>query len=914
MHNDSDITGTLNLTMRALDRVLRDAGESRIAAALPWRQLWAGESAPGPEQEAGGEPPTAGLLQMMSLSLHLLAQAEENAVAQGRRRAENRRDEGFESGSWEDALQRALAAGLSPEEILERLGSMRVEPVLTAHPTEAKRQTVLQQHRELYRMLVELENSMWSHAERASLEAAVEAQIERLWRTGEIYLDKPRLEDERDMVLHYLRNAFPAALPWVQRRLESAWQRLGLPAGTLLSAEHRLGIRFGVWVGGDRDGHPGVTATVTRDTLRLLAATAREELDARLLELASRLSLSARLQAPGEALLAACGERAELLGEAGAAALARNPAEPWRQWVNLLRAGLAAPAGDGGYASVAALQEDLSFLAASLQAVGARRLVHQDLRPLQQHLDSFGLHLAVLDVRQNSAFHDRALAALLAGAGIEDGEHYGDWDVARRRRLLDAELASRRPFLRADQVPEGEASAVLGVYREVVAHAAQHGYDGVGALIVSMTRSAEDLLAVYLLARDAGLLDFAPEGPHCPLEVVPLFETIDDLRRAPGILEDYLAHPVVRRSLAERQRRLGHAQPVQQVMVGYSDSGKDGGIVTSFWELFRAQRSLAEVAARHGVRLRFFHGRGGTIGRGAGPTHRFTRALAPGTVGGDLRLTEQGETIAQKYANRVTAAHHLELLAAGTLAASLPGDATPPQELAALMDRLSEQSRRCYRELLESPGFMGFFSQATPIDAIESSRIGSRPPRRTGRRTLQDLRAIPWVFAWNQSRFVLPGWFGLGSALDSIAAADPAAAERLLQAKRETQERWPPWHYLVSNIATAWMTASPRWMREYAGLVEEREHAESLLARVEAEYRLTGQWLERLYEGPLPQARPRIHRVLTLRNEALEPLHARQLTLLRSWREADGGDNATELLPTLLLSINAIAAGLGHTG
>jgi phosphoenolpyruvate carboxylase len=324
-----------------------------------------------------------------------------------------------------------------------------------------------------------------------------------------------------------------------------------------------------------------------------------------------------------------------------------------------------------------------------------------------------------------------------------------------------------------------------------------------------MTRSTEDLLAVYLLARDAGLLEDSDGAPVCPLEVVPLFETIDDLERAPAILDDYLRHPMVARSLRYQQHRDRAGQPAQQVMVGYSDSGKDGGIVSSLWSLYRAQSALTEVGDRHGVRIRFFHGRGGTIGRGAGPTHRFVRALPPGTVRGDLRVTEQGETISQKYANRGTASHHLELLGAGALAATAFDRAgrRDPEDLPPIMERLAVSSRRAYRALLEAEGFISFFGNATPIDALEASRIGSRPPRRSGRRSLDDLRAIPWVFAWNQSRFVLPGWYGLGSALEALHSEAPAEFERIIAAKAETEERWPPLHYLLSNIATAWMTA-----------------------------------------------------------------------------------------------------------
>jgi phosphoenolpyruvate carboxylase len=921
MDTSTDDLGAQSLRqlMSAFHSVLRGLGEEAVAAALPWQG--APGSAPPPEAEDGALIGPTASLQAYSIAFQLLNHAEENAVAQARRATARRGDKASESGSWEQAFRQALALGVAPEALAAQLSDLRLEPVLTAHPTEAKRQTVLEHHRALYRLLVERENSMWTPAERAELASETEAALERLWRTGEIYLEKPRLEDERRLVLYFLANVFPAALGAFARRLRQAWAAAGLDPALLAGPEALPRFAFGSWVGGDRDGHPGVTAAITAETFRRQRAAAIALLDDALAQLAAKLSLSAHRQAPPPRLLDAIAARAQALGDRAAEALARNSEEPWRQYANLLR--LALPSEDGfepgAFTSADELDDGLNTLASALSAVGAGRLVTADVEPVRLLVRSFGFHLARLDVRQNSAFHDRALAALLAAADEPGGEAYAAWAPAKRRVLLERELATTRPFVRPGAVPPGEAEAVLGAQGVLAEELRRHGPDGIGALIVSMTRSTEDLLAVYLLAREAGLLEETEAGWACPLEVVPLFETIDDLERAPAILDDYLAHPVVQRSLRRRQQRDGLELPRQQVMVGYSDSGKDGGIVASFWGLYRAQRALAQVGERHGIRIRFFHGRGGTIGRGAGPTHRFVRALPPGTVGGDLRVTEQGETISQKYANRGTASHHLELLAAGALAATAfdaAGRRDPPA-LAPIMERLAATSRRAYRDLIEREGFIEFFGKATPIDIIEASRHGSRPPRRTGQRTLADLRAIPWVFAWNQSRFVLPGWYGLGSALEELAEADTAAFEQLLAAKAETADRWPPLHYLVSNIATAWMMASRPVMARYAELVGDGAGNDELFAMIDSEYRRTGTMLETVYGAPLAAARPRIHAVLARRDEALAPLHAHQVALLARWRtlRSAGDDTAAgELLPELLLSVNAIAAGLGVTG
>ncbi|MEO1092597.1 MAG: phosphoenolpyruvate carboxylase [Pseudomonadota bacterium] len=910
---------TLALSMAALVDVLQSVGDGVVVPYLPWPELWrstfAGSTDPWPDALAER------CTQAVSLAFQLLNQAEENAIAQTRRAAEAAGELHLDSGSWDNQLAKLTAAGWQPSEIADALGALRVEPVLTAHPTEAKRQTVLDHHRRLYRCLVDLENTMWTPSEREALNADMRASLERLWRSGEVFLEKPTVADERRNVIHYMVNVFPAVLPWAERRLVDAWRRAGLDPDELDDPSRRPRLAFGTWVGGDRDGHPLVTADTTATTLALFRAEALKLVDEALNDLAAGLSLSDRRQAPPASLLGRIEERAASLGDAGAAALERNPGEPWRQAVNLMRAALPTADGPvvvGGYADAGELVADLGRLRDGLVAIGAERLAYGDVDPVIARLQVFGFHLATLDVRQNSAFHDRALAQLLTAAGEPDAAAYADWPEPRRTTSLRRELATRRPFTHAGAQVGPEADATLAVYRVLQAHAERWGTHGLGALIVSMTRNPADLLVVFVLARDAGLLRYDEDGAWCPLQVVPLFETIDDLERGGDSLDRFLAEPVVSRSLARQAAAAGESQPVQQVMIGYSDSGKDGGFVASFWSLYRAQLQLAEIGRRHGVRIRFFHGRGGTIGRGAGPTHRFVAALPPGTLGGDLRLTEQGETVAQKYANRVTATHHLELLAAGALARTLTARRghVDPEPLVEAMDRLAVTSRAAYRDLLDRDGFMAFFAHATPLDVIEQSGIGSRPSRRTAKRTLEDLRAIPWVFAWNQARFVLPGWYGLGTALTELAEAEPALFDALAKAKTG-DGRWPPFHYMIGNIATAFATTSPVIMQRYAGLVPDGDVRERFLAVILAEHGRTGAMLQRIYGKPLAEARPRIQRMIDRRHSALESLHAHQIALLERWRQAHetGDDTQSELLRRqLLLTVNGIAAGLGATG
>jgi phosphoenolpyruvate carboxylase len=905
----------LDFLMACYREVLEEAGRADLARLLPWRS----DGAPhvGAREEATSEA----LAQAYTIAFRLLGMVEENAATQQRRHTESEQGPEHEPGLFARHLHRLQGIGLDAEQVAAALPDIRIEPVLTAHPTEAKRATVLEHHRRLFLLLVRRENPVYTPAEQEALREQVKVELDRLWRTGELFLERPDVASELRNVLHYLKNVFPEAQRLLDRRLRAAWKQAGLDPACLDPLRSLPRIRFGNWVGGDRDGHPLVTAETTEEALAALRREALLLMHRRLSDLAVRLSVSDRLAAPPEALLGFVEETAETLGEAGRRAVDRNPGEPWRQALNLMLARLPVEvdAHGGGrlaeaprtYRRAGQLRGDLQLLHDSLQEAGLDRLASFDVAPALRTLETFGFRLAHLDVRQNSAFHDRAVEQLLEAAGEQDTAFAG-WPEERRLAFLDHELALRRPFTMPGMKLGAEAQAVLDCYRVLTRHVDRYGTDGLGALIVSMTRSVSDLLVVYLFAREAGLARATDHGLACPLPVVPLVETIEDLDRGPAILADFLDHPVTQRSLALQAEGAGEEATVQQVMIGYSDSNKDGGIVSSLWNLYRAQEGLSTAGAERGVRVRFFHGRGGTISRGAGPTHRFLAALPPGTLQGDLRLTEQGETIAQHYANRLHALYNLELLAAGTMGETLRHRHGPPPEDVshAIMDRLDAASRGAYRGLLEADGFMAFFGQATPIDAVEASRHGSRPARRTGRRTLADLRAIPWVFSWNQSRFHLSGWYGAGTALESLRGDDPEAFEAVC-----TQAfAWPPLRYLVTNVITSVLTADPELMREYAALVEDEAVRERLLGRITEEHARTRRMLEAIVGGPLEGHRPHLKRLLALRDEGLQVLHRRQIGLLRRWRARCDAPEGDALLLKVLLTVNAIASGLRTTG
>lgn len=907
----------LSFVMQCFCEVLEELGEHEIARYLPWI-----------DGEEVSIPPTMSIehiAQAYSIAFQLLNMVEENASAQNRRAIEATVGLTEESGLWGQNLQRLKDLGLTDRQIAETLSQIQVEPVLTAHPTEAKRATVLEHHRALYLLLVKRENQMWTPHEQQQIRNQVKTMLELLWRTGEILLKKPGVDSEVRNVIHYLRNVFPEALSWMDRRLREAWAEAGFDPELLREAHHLPRLSIGTWVGGDRDGHPLVTAEVTRQTLRTLRLNALTLLHDRLSGLVVRLSLSGRRQPTPTRLLSRVAALGEVLGEEGMQAIRRNPGEPWRQMVNLMLARL--PVEVSGtetvhlqedptrYRLASELASDTQLLYDSLVEVGSRRVADMEVQPVIRAVQTFGFHLAVLDIRQNSRVHDQALSQCMLAAGLKEGVDFPHWDEARRLDFLNCELATPRPFTHLEDPLGPDAEAVISCYRVLVEHLRMYGPDGLGALIISMTRSLSDLLVVYVLAREARLTFTTTEGLGCQLPVVPLFETIEDLANSPAILREFLNHPVTRRSLEYQRERAGAAQPVQQVMIGYSDSSKDGGILASQWNLYCAQEQLANTGREYGTQIQFFHGRGGTISRGAGPTHRFLAALPHSSLGGRLRLTEQGEIIAQKYANLGTATYNLELFLASTLGTTLMQRHTPHTHhpLEPVMDRLARSSRRSYETLLHTEGFLTFFREATPVDVIELSSIGSRPSRRTGQRSLEDLRAIPWVFSWNQSRFYMPGWYGVGSALEGLHMDDPENFDSL---KHYAQE-WPLLRYILLNVDTSIESADLSLMHKYASLVSDSEIRDRVFTMITAEFERTKRMLLTIFGLPCEARRPRMYKTLSLRQHALETLHHQQVTLLQRWRSLkQEGDIAAAdtMLTHLLLTVNAIASGLRTTG
>jgi phosphoenolpyruvate carboxylase len=838
--------------------------------------------------------------QALGLYFSLLNLVEENAGAQNRRALETANQPSSE-GMFRSVLKELQESRIPPQQILEALAHTNVEPVLTAHPTEAKRTTVLEHHRALYLCLVRLENQMWTPEERSYIVDEVRSIIEKIWKTGEIYYQKPEVQDEQKNVLHYLQKVFPIVIPEVFARLKQAWHWAGLAIPFPEDGDYLPQVHFGSWVGGDRDGHPLVQIEHTRNAFHQFREGARVLLHTSLVNLASSFSMNEEYAHPNSALLKRLHEMEQKIPRRG------KPRETWRHFLNQMVMRLE-PEGVI-YKGSKDLLHDLKLLRGALMEVNCIRLVEIELDPIIQLVRAFPFTLARLDFRQNSDFQEIAFLQLLKACPGCKAQAFETASETERHNYLERELESSRPFTRPSQSITGEAKAILELYGVLKQEMSQHEGITIGSLITSMTRSASHLFMVHLMLREADIWRCGESGDWNPLQVVPLFETISDLENAPTILEQYLKNPFVMRSLEAQAKQNGLNMPRQQVMVGYSDSNKDGGVVASFVALHQAQKALVEVGQRLGVEIHFFHGRGGTISRGAGPTQRFLAALPAGALLGGMRLTEQGETISKKYANRITAIYHIESLLAGTLKGHFKKEAIEPLELDTLFKILYEAGFRKYRHLVDQEHFPRFFRDISPIDVLEHSRIGSRPARRTGIAGIADLRAIPWNFSWSQNRILLSGWFGFGSALQAVKTQNPKLWKWLIKSGLQQ----PILRYFIGNVATVLSATNFNIAKTYFGLSSQpKEHSE-LYDQIFNEHLLTMNLLQEITGKTLDEYCPVAFQALARRENGLNVLHTTQVQLLREWR-AQGSPEDSPLLQDLLLNVNAISAGLGHTG
>jgi phosphoenolpyruvate carboxylase len=903
----------LDFILGCLADVLKENGEVDLASQIPWL------TTVEPDLSGGNRHK---LLRLYSIAFQLLNLSEVNGAVQSRRQKQE--DHGLDSvnGLWGSVLYALKQEGVDQNQILEHLRYIEAEPVLTAHPTEAKRPVVLSLYRQLYLLMLKRENSMYNQYEQQEIRDNIKGILHQLWFIGEIFMEKPALESELENVLHYFHKVFPEVLPMLDYRLEQAWQEAGFDPKLVQDTGTYPSISFGNWVGGDRDGHPLVTAEVTTFTLKAFRLHAMKLVVNRLDELSDRLSIYCDEQS----LSAEFRQRLrELEGEL-VPGIASDQQEPFRYFIRLLKLKLPVAEQLGGgvdlidnpysYRHSDELVSDLNLLKAALIQFGAGMLARDVARKVTRHLEIFGFHLARLDVRQNSQFHEEALLALIE-SGIPEQHRLLTEKKESLEDVIRKELEQNRPFnARTEFLSSEKAREAVEVFHSLRRHIRKYSERALGSLIVSMTRHEKDLFTVFLLSREAGFSRKTSDGLVCPMPVVPLFETIADLKASPDILDRFLSHQVSRNNLEYIRKKRKWSKPVQDVMIGYSDSNKDGGILASTWHLYHAQVKLAAVGKKHGVVIRFFHGKGGTISRGAGPTHWFLKSLPHNTMDGLIRVTEQGETIERKYANKGNAAYNLELLLAGTAHQTIMNNLGKQEEQPKreeLMSYMAHESYLAFKQLTGHPSFIPFYEQATPIDVIEQSKIGSRPSRRRGKRSLEDLRAIPWVFSWTQSRMNISSWYGVGSTLSKMKNIDQDKYLRLKKlVKTDNFVR-----YILTNVDTSLAATDEDIMKLYAGLVEDSKIREEILGMLLNELELTRNMMLDLLDSPIAERRINHYLSTQLRAEALLPLHQEQVSLLSTWRQSvkEGNrDQAEILLHDLLRSVNAIASAMGTTG
>ncbi|MCC3377140.1 phosphoenolpyruvate carboxylase [Cohnella sp. REN36] len=851
------------------------------------------------------------VIRAFAIYFQLVNIAEQNHRIRRKRDYERSAGESVQPGSIESAIQELKEKNLPIDEVQELLGGISLELVMTAHPTEAMRRAVLDIHKRIANDMMELDNPSLTYREREKLREQLLNEVLTLWQTDELRDRKPTVIDEVRNGMYFFHETLFNVLPDVYEELERCLGKY-YPERKWHVPTY---LRFGSWIGGDRDGNPSVTANITWRTLHMQRNLVIHKYETLLRALMRKMSFSTSIVRVSDELLESIdGEREQV--ELKSVDRWTNDNEPYRVKLTYMIQKLQNMRDDKlkgtaqRYHTVEEFIADLQLIDRSLRHHYADFVADTDLKKLVRQVELFGFHLAALDVRQHSKEHENAMTEVLAKAGVT--ADYAALSEDEKIALLHGLLSDTRPLLHENAELTDGTKECLDVYRTIYRAQEEFGRDCISSYLISMTQGASDMLEVMVFAKEAGLFRRAQDGSIVStLQSVPLFETIDDLHAAPDIMKTLFELPVYR----ETVRAMGD---LHEIMLGYSDSNKDGGMVTANWELRVALNEITAMAKRYDVKLKFFHGRGGALGRGGMPLNRSILAQPPHTIGGGIKITEQGEVLTSRYSMEGIAYRSLEqatsaLVKAAYLAKQPAEEQANHAEWAAILPEISETAQTKYQDLIfRDPGFMTFFKESTPLSEVGELNIGSRPSKRKNSERFEDLRAIPWVFAWTQSRYLLPAWYAAGTAFEQYVSGDPAKLETLRRMYRE----YSFFATLVDNLQMALAKADLLIAGKYADMIKDNEIHERIFTLVEEEYNRTKAILLQITgQNEILDNVPVIQESIRLRNPYVDPLSYLQVQLLTELRErrASGEDDA-ELLREVLLTINGIAAGLRNTG
>ena len=850
------------------------------------------------------------VIRAFAIYFQLVNIAEQNHRIRRKRDYDRTAGETIQPGSIESIIKELQIRDITAEEIQDILEGISLELVMTAHPTEATRKAVLDIHHRIADQMMELDNPMLTYREREQLRSCLHGEILALWQTDELRDRKPTVLDEVRNGLYYFDETLCDVLPEVYAELERCLEKYYPDQSWHVPTF----LRFGSWIGGDRDGNPSVTSNVTFEALGMHRGLALQKYEESLREALNYMSFSTRIVKVTDELLKSIEDERDCM-DLDIEDAWRNEKEPYRVKLTYMLEKVQNTGNphfhnpSARYWSPDEFISDLRIVDRSLRSHYAGQIADRFIRKLIRQVELFGFHMSTLDIRQHSKEHENAISEIFRIIGLTD--HYGELPEDEKVTLLTEVLNDPRPITSPYFEYSESTMECLNVYRTVQAAQKEFGVNCIKSYLISMTQSASDLLEVMVFSKEVGLYRRDKEGNlNCTLQPVPLFETIDDLHDAPAIMAKLFAIPAYRDAVASTHNQ-------QEIMLGYSDSNKDGGVLTANWELRLALKDLTEMARSFSVKLKFFHGRGGALGRGGMPLNRSILAQPPETIGGGIKITEQGEVLSQRYSMKGIAYRSLEQATWALLTAAVmsrhPQSDIHEYKYETIMKQISEASLKKYQELVfGDPDFMAFFRESTPLPEVGELNIGSRPSKRKNSDRFEDLRAIPWVFAWTQRRYLFPAWYAAGSGLNSYYQGKPENMKQL----QKMYAKWSFFRTAIDNLQMALAKADLNIAREYGKMVKDREIADRIFQEISNEFTLTSELILMITgQKEILDNVPILQESIKLRNPYVDPKSYMQEQLLTELRDCrDRGADDEKLIREVLLTINGIAAGLRNTG